>query len=318
MRPLCSVSVDLDPLACYYAIHGLGEPRAELRDVVLRRGLPRFAEIFARRRLHATLFVVGSDLADGGGPGRSLLGELAQAGHELGNHSTTHPYDMARLGRDRVDEEVGRAHDLIAEVAGAPPVGFRAPGYDLSSTMMDALLARGYRYDSSLFPAPLYFAAKAAVMATMALGGRKSGAVMTNPLALVAPAEPYRPSASHPWRRGQSPLVELPISVTPWLRLPAFGSGPLGLLTAPTALRARVLESMRARRFFNFELHGIDLVDADDDGIPGELVARQPDLRRPLVEKRRALEATLDRLAPDFDFVTLREAAIEVQRIGQL
>ncbi len=315
VRRVCSVSVDLDPLACYYGIHGLGAPAAALRDVVLRRGLPRFAELFARRGLRATLFVVGADLA-AGGAGRAMLRELAEAGHELANHSTTHPYDMARLGRDRVDEEVGRAHDLIAEAAGAAPVGFRAPGYDLSPTMMDALLARGYRYDSSLFPAPLYWGAKAAVMAAMALAGRTSGAVVTNPLALLAPVEPYRPSASAPWRRGQAALVELPVSVTPWLHLPAFGSGPLGLLTAPTPVRARLLESMRSRRFFNFELHGLDLLDADDDGIPAELVARQPDLRAPLLQKKRALEATLDRLALDFEFAPLRDYANEVQRTG--
>ena len=313
MRRLCSISIDLDPLACYYAIHGLGEPRPELRDVVLRRALPRFAELLARRNLHATLFIVGSDLA-ADGPGRSQLRELAQAGHELANHSTTHPYDMARLGRERVDEEIRRTHGLIGDLTGAPPVGFRAPGYDLSPTMVDALLALGYRYDSSIFPAPLYWGAKAAIMAAMALGGRSTGAVLADPRALLAPTEPYRPSASAPWRRGQAPLVELPVSVTPWARIPAIGTS---VLLAPTALRARLLESMRGRRFFNFELHGIDLLDADDDGIPGELVARQPDLRAPLVAKRRALEATLDRLAPDFEFRTLRDVASEVQRTGR-
>ncbi len=310
MQRVCSVSVDLDPLSCYYTIHALGDPDAALRDIILRRGLPRFAEIFARRGIRATLFVVGSDL-DGHGPGRALLKEMAQAGHELGNHSLTHPYEMARLSRVRVDDEVGRAHDRIAEVAGAAPVGFRAPGYDLSPTMIDAILARGYRYDSSVFPAPGYYGLKALVMGAMAITRRKSGAVMGNPWLQLAPTEPYRPDPEAPWRRGQSPLVELPITVTPLLRIPAIGTS---VLLAPTALRARLLESLRTRPFFNFELHGIDLLDADEDGIPGELVARQPDLRAPLTQKRRALEATLDRLSQDFRFAPLREVAAEVQR----
>ena len=309
---VCSVSIDVDPIRCYYDIHGLGPAPAALRDVILRRALPRFGELFARRGLPATFFVVGQDL-DGDGAGRRLYGELAAAGHELGNHSYGHPYDLARLDRRRVDEEIGRAHDLIAEVAGRPPLGFRAPGYDLSPAMVDGLMARGYRYDSSVFPAPLYWSAKAVIMAGMSLAGRRSGAVMSNPRALAAPLLPYRPDAAAPWRRGQAPLIELPISVSPLLRVPAIGTS---ILLAPEMVRRHLLEAMRRRRFFNFELHGIDLLDAEEDGIPAELVARQPDLRAPLLQKRRALEATLDRLALDFRFAPLSEVAADWQRLG--
>src|SRR5579884_1642607 len=156
MRRVCSVSVDLDPLACYYRIHGLGEPPRALADVVLRRALPRWLELFARRGIQATLFVVGGDLD--GNPhsrgSRALIGEAARAGHELGNHSFGHPYDLDRLPRERVAEEIDRAHERIAEAGTVAPVGFRAPGYNLSPTIVDVLIERGYRYDSSILPAP--------------------------------------------------------------------------------------------------------------------------------------------------------------------
>lgn len=77
-----------------------------------------------------------------------------------------------------------------------------------------------------------------------------------------------------------------------------------------------LLESMRKRPFYNLELHGIDLIGADEDGIPAALVARQHDLRVPLVQKQRALEASLDRIAQDYRFAPLREVAAEVQREG--
>jgi len=192
-------------------------------------------------------------------------------------------------------------------------VGFRAPGYDLSPAMLDALAAEGYLYDSSIFPAPGYYAAKATVMAALAALGRPSGAVLTNPRALLAPTDPYRPSARAPWRRGQSSVVELPITVTPGLRVPAIGTM---LLTAPALVRARVLDAVRARPFFNFELHGIDLVDAEADGIPAELVARQPDLRVPTAGKQRTLAAILGRLALDYRFEPLCAVASRVQREG--
>jgi peptidoglycan/xylan/chitin deacetylase (PgdA/CDA1 family) len=307
----CSVSIDLDPLSCYYGIHGLGTPPRELAHVILRRALPRFAEVFARRRIKATFFVVGEDAASDGAGGR-LLAQLARDGHELGNHSHTHPYELARLDRAAIEQEIVQAHKVIAELAGKPPVGFRAPGYDLSARVLDVLQAHGYRYDSSVFPSWPYYAAKAGVLAMMSLVGKRSRSVMIDPRALLAPVEPYRPGRS-PFSRGQATLVELPVSVTPGLRVPAIGTY---LLTAPTMLRARVLDAMRRRRFFNLEMHGIDLIGAEEDGIPAALVARQHDLRVSLTQKLRAFEATLDRLALDYAFAPLCDVAAHVQREG--
>ncbi len=109
--------------------------------------------------------------------------------------------------------------------------------------------------------------------------------------------------------------MELPIAVAPGLRMWMIGTS---IVLLPTPVRAWLLELMRRRPFFNLELHGIDLADADADGIPAELVAKQPDLRRSLDEKLRALEATLDRLAPEYEFLPLREVATHVQREGHV
>ena len=129
---ICSVSVDLDAIACYYRIHALpGAPPEAARFAILRRCLPRFAELFARHGVRATFFVVGADLEDDA-EGRALLAELARDGHELASHTHTHPYDFVRLGAARIADEIDRAHAAIAACAGTPPVGFRAPGYEIS------------------------------------------------------------------------------------------------------------------------------------------------------------------------------------------
>src|SRR5205814_4038259 len=129
--------------------------------------------------------------------------QLARDGHELGNHSHTHPYELARLERARIDEEIARAHEVITGIAGVAPVGFRAPGYDMSERVIDALMAQGYRYDSSVFPSWPYYLAKAGVMGVMSLVGRRSRSVLGDPRALFAPPMPYRPGRS-PFTRGQS------------------------------------------------------------------------------------------------------------------
>jgi hypothetical protein len=315
----CAVSIDLDGLPCYYKIHGLGPAPAELEHVILERALPRAANFFAKRGMHVTWFVVGRDAdADAALPDRAArvanaqrLKMLVEYGDELGNHSYSHPYEMARLGAGEVDHEIGSCDRVLRAIAERPPRGFRAPGYDLSPAMLDALAKRGYRYSSSVFPAPGYYTAKAIVMAALAIARQPSGAVMTNPRALVAPPEPYRPNMSAPWRRGQSPLVELPIAVTPWTRLPAIGTT---LIVAPAAIRSRVLAAMHRRAFFNFELHGIDFADADKDGIPGELVARQRDLALTADEKLSRLDAILDEVGKTRTFETLADIAVDVQR----
>ncbi|HEX2687269.1 MAG TPA: polysaccharide deacetylase family protein [Kofleriaceae bacterium] len=316
---VCAISIDLDGIACYYRIHGLGPAPVELEHVILERALPRAARLFAARGIRVTWFVVGRD-ADGdlAVPDRTAragnaarLAELAAHGDELGNHSYSHPYELARLSPDEVDAELAGCDRVLRAITGNPPRGFRAPGYDLSPAILDGLARRGYRYDSSLFPAPGYYAAKAAVMAMLAIMRRPSGAVITNPRALGAPAEPYRPQMARPWRRGQAPVVELPVAVTPWTRIPAIGTS---LIVAPAPLRSWLVRAMARRAFWNFELHGIDFADAEHDGIPGELVARQPDLRIPIGEKLARLEQLLDQLSAGWQFATLAEVAARVQR----
>jgi hypothetical protein len=309
-RPLASVSIDVDPLPCYYRIHGLGPAPDALRDVVLRRALPRFAELLASRGIAATFFLVAEDvdltaLGARARAARALTLELVRAGHEIGNHSYAHPYELARLGAAARDE-IRRAHDVLSDAAGHPIRGFRATGYDLSRDMLAALVELGYAYDSSLFPAPGYYLAKAAVMAALALAGRPSGAVLTDPRALLARPAPYRPALASPWRRGTAPLIELPIATSPWLRIPAIGTS---LLLAPDRVRRHLIAAMAGRPHFNFELHGIDLIDAEEDGIPGALVARQPDLRVPLATKRAALLASLDLIRDRFEVRRLDQAA---------
>jgi peptidoglycan/xylan/chitin deacetylase (PgdA/CDA1 family) len=304
---ICSVSVDLDPVACYHRIHALADPPAEkARVAVLRRCLPRFAELFARHGVRATLFVVGSDLGDDP-EGRALLAALARDGHELASHTHTHPYDFVRLTEARIGEEIDRAHDAIGACTGVAPVGFRAPGYEVSAAVLTALAARHYRYDSSAFPSAPYYGAKALVMAAMRVLGRPSGSILGSPRALLAPRAPYRPSLVAPYRRGDAALVELPIAVTPLARLPVIGTS---LVTAPAWLRRHLVAAALRAPFFNLELHGIDLADADADEISPALIARQPDLRRSLAHKREALEQTLTAArAAGFRFAPLAEVA---------
>ncbi len=316
-KKICAISIDLDPLTAYYTIHGLGDPPSQVRGTILRKALPRFEEMFAEAGVPATFFVVGQDLAQSD-TARDVLRRLVEDhGCEVANHTFTHPYDLNFLPKQVVDAEVRNAHEALVDLVGeaARPVGFRSPGYGVGEMVMEVLANQGYRYDSSMLPSPPYYLAKAAVLAGMFMRGHSSGSVMGDPRFLTCPPEPYRPDPVRPWRRGNGPLVEMPVAVLPWSRVPAIGTL---LAVSSEPIRKLVLRGMARRPFFNMEMHGIDLSDAIEDRIPTELAGRQPDLRVPFTLKRDRYLRTINDLKQDHTFMTLGDAAAIVQREGRL
>jgi peptidoglycan/xylan/chitin deacetylase (PgdA/CDA1 family) len=301
---LCAVSVDLDEVPCYHAIHGLTAPADDSAHAVYTRAVPRLGELFTELGIPATFFVIGRDLA---APiARSAVLGLDRAGHELGNHTHGHRYDLVRLGADAMRAEVRDASDAIAAVVGRRPVGFRAPGYTITDALFDVLAAEGLAYDSSVFPCPAYYGAKTAAIAHIAASGRASRSIVDRPTVLLAPADPYFPSRPY-WQRSPlgGALVELPIGVTRGARLPFIGTtvSMLGPTLAPLLARQMV-----GRPLVNLELHGLDLLDADD-GLR-TLAAHQRDLAVPAKRKAAALRATVLALRrAGYEFVTLRDAA---------
>jgi peptidoglycan/xylan/chitin deacetylase (PgdA/CDA1 family) len=299
-----AVSVDLDGLHLYARIHGLADSLldARARSLHLTVALPRLLTLFERLGLKATLFVVGEDVT---GPGAEALALAVEAGHELASHSHTHPYALARASAEAVEEELSHAEEALAALSGRRPVGFRAPGYTLSPAMLVALSRRGYLYDASVFPAAPYYLAKAAVLASMSLIGRASASSLDSPRVLLAPRAPYRPDVRQPYRPGAAPLLELPMSVTPFLRVPFFGTL---LTTAPWAVVEHTYRAVAKDSFVSLELHAVDVLEGAD-GVPAALVRLQRDLSLAHAEKERRLTQVLGWLARDFQCIRLDEAA---------
>jgi peptidoglycan-N-acetylglucosamine deacetylase len=298
---LASVSVDLDEIPNYFEIHGLGEPAGRAATLVYDVALERLRALADVGRFPLTLFTIGRDVARP--EARDGLRQAAAGGHEIANHSLDHRYDLVRLGRDEIARQIAEGARVIEEATGYAPVGFRAPGYTISDEVFDVLRQLGVAYDSSVFPCPAYYAAKTAAIAAIAARGRSSRSIIDTPRVLLAPTRPYRVGTPY-WKRGEG-LVEIPVQVTRGLRLPFIGTS----VTLAGPSRARMLAKMCiGEPLVNLELHGIDVLDADD-GLEA-LRPHQPDVRVAHTRKLDALLAVVEELrGAGYTFVTMREAA---------
>lgn len=301
---LAAVSVDLDEIGCYAAIHGLEPPGEDAARAIYRKAVPRLADLFDELGIPATFFAIGTDLD---AENREVLAGLRARGHEIANHSLTHLYDLTRRSKDEITREVAGGIEAIERAVGEAPVGFRAPGYTIDDTVFEVLDELGVRYDSSVFPCPAYYLAKATAIGAIRLAGRHSQSVVDDPRVLSAPAEPYRTGRPY-WRHG-SGVLELPIGVTMATRLPYIGTSVVLGGRGGARLLTR---GMLGRELVNLELHGIDLADAHEDGLEW-LAPHQLDLRLPGAVKREALVAAVQMLKDDgYRFVTLADAAERV------
>lgn len=212
-RPLLSLSLDLDNQWSYLKTHG--DPGWEsfpsYLDPCVDVVLPRLE----RHGLRITFFVVGQDAALERNHG--ALRAIADAGHEIGNHSFHHEPWLHTRPREEIDGEIGRAEEAIAAATGQRPRGFRGPGFSFGREILEVLAARGYHYDATTFPTFLgpvarayYFMRSRGLSAEekeqrRGLFGRfRDG---------FQPLRPYR------WPVGDG-LIEIPVTTMPLLKVP--------------------------------------------------------------------------------------------------
>ncbi len=301
MGGLCAISVDLDEIACYYAIHGLSGAKSAPR-AVYDIALERLASWARELGIPLTLFVVGRDLENDRNQRR--LSVLHAVGFELANHSLDHRYDLTRLSHAKMREQVKGGMERLQEILGPINVGFRAPGYLVNDALLQVVHESGALYDSSVFPCPAYYVAKALVIGVQRLQGRHSFSLVDSPRVLTALTRPYRIGFPY-FQRGEG-LWEVPIQVTPGLRLPFIGTALTTLGEHGARLYTRLL---RQEAWVNLELHGIDFLDETDD--LQALAVHQPDLRVAWLKKRARLTAVVNELKKSGrNFVCLKEAVL--------
>ncbi|MCU1427133.1 MAG: polysaccharide deacetylase [Actinomycetia bacterium] len=264
MKPLASLSLDLDNEWSYLKTHGdtAWSELPSYLDVVV----PRVLEVLSNRGVTITWFIVGQDAAlERNG---EALKSISAAGHEIGNHSFRHEPWLHKYPDAEVRDELSRAEEAIETATGFHPVGFRGPGYSLSPAVLETLVERGYRYDCSTLPTiigpvarAIYFRSSKLDAAQRADRGDLFGHA----------SEALRPLRAYRWDVGPDGLVEIPVTVLPGARVPMHVSYLLALSgrskrLARSYFRTALQLCKMARVEPSLLLHPLDFLGGDDVG----------------------------------------------------
>ncbi|CAM3398951.1 polysaccharide deacetylase family protein [Zobellia roscoffensis] len=147
-KPFLSLSLDMDNQWSYMKIHG--EEGWETYPSYLDIFVPHVLKVLDELNLKITFFIVGQDAAFE--KNHKYLRDIADAGHDIGNHSFVHETWLHLYSREEMEKEIDTAHDIIEKVTGKAPNGFRGPGFSWSATLLEVLADKGYVYDASTLP----------------------------------------------------------------------------------------------------------------------------------------------------------------------
>lgn len=208
-----------------------------------------------------------------------LIREVHAAGHEIASHGHGHEL-LTRLSPDQFKADVRTSIDILTDIVGERPLGYRAPAFSIVASTRWAgpiLSELGFHYDSSIFP----------------IHHRRYG---------IADA----PRGVHRWP--DCPLIECPPATVALMgrTLPVAGGGYFRLLPG-AVVRAAVRRINREQMPAVLYLHPYEL-DIQGIGVHrrmGVKVSRRRHLTQALFRGR--MERRLRKLLEQFEFTTMQE-----------
>ena len=100
---------------------------------------PRILKILAQYNIPATFFMVGQNVLNYPEAARAVI----EAGHEVGNHTFTHPH-LANLNEQAIMDEIGKCEDALEELCEYRPHLLRTPQGALTASLERCLAEDDY------------------------------------------------------------------------------------------------------------------------------------------------------------------------------
>lgn len=126
------------------------------------KGMPRILKLLKKHEVPATFFIPGMIAQKY----PEIVREVHELGHEIGNHSWTHTYPDKMEGEQAEREEYLKTSDLLEELTGVRPTGYRSPAWEFSPYTLDIIEEMGIEYSSNMMNKD--------EISNLAIGSRKS------------------------------------------------------------------------------------------------------------------------------------------------
>jgi peptidoglycan-N-acetylglucosamine deacetylase len=217
--------------------------RDETGRKVWQEGMPILLDIYRRYNIKTTFFFTGYIAR--------LYPEVVKMaqrdGHEIGSHSLSHRKEKGLdiLSYREQLYQLQTSKKILEDISGEAVISFRAPALRVRQDTARALLESGYLIDSSV--------ASQRFDLFMSFGG-------LNKLHwLIAPRRPYRVDADNIFKKGHSPLVEVPLSAS----ILPYTSTTMRAFPGLTAIQRYLLhiESAAISKPIVFDIHPNEFID---------------------------------------------------------
>ncbi len=189
----CLLSNDVETTSIWF-----NKLRDETGETVLREGLPVLLEIYESHDIKSTFFFTGYFARKF----PEAVKMVVKGGHEVGSHGYSHEVDQAFdvLNLEQQKDHLRRSKELLEDLSGQEVISFRAPALRVNEFTPVALAETGFKIDSSV--------ASQRFDMFLSFGGLKKLSW------LGAPRLPYLTSRETLLRKGEGPIVEVPLAAT--------------------------------------------------------------------------------------------------------
>ena len=116
----------------------------------VEHNVARILDLLGRAGIHATFFTLGWIAQRY----PTMVRQIVAAGHELASHGYAHQRACEQTPGEFACD-VSTSKQLLEQISGQRVCGYRAPSFSIGTGnlwALDALLAAGYRYSSSIYP----------------------------------------------------------------------------------------------------------------------------------------------------------------------
>lgn len=232
--------------------------RDETADFVLKQGMPRLLDLYDRYGVKATFFYTGHIA--------QICPEVVRMahdrGHEVGSHGLTHEVEQAFdvMKPEQQLDHLRQSKRILEDIIGEEVVSFRAPAARVDKGFAQILQEAGFKVDSSV--------------CSQRLDMMFSFGAWKKLHWLAAPRKAYFTKPDNIFRKGESQVLEVPVS--------AWGFPYIGtfMRIAPRLNRMtrRMLywETLCNGRQFVFLTHPNEFIDETRDEEPIQRRASNP------------------------------------------